>query len=188
MIHFDICYRVYTVIIIPREKGILFSVCLSVRLSGTLFFSFCARNSSYSFHHTQTKPIPSESWMSGVCHGGSPFFRTPQNFGEIGLWKWPKITNSNFWSVTSQSSGSRNATPIPYESLASVVLHDLLSLSVRPIFSSEMTSENVSGDACQEKFWQKRPSQIPDFFFFFGRTCARGHGGSCALRPLVCIV
>ena len=24
--------------VIPREKGILFSVCLSVRLSGTLFF------------------------------------------------------------------------------------------------------------------------------------------------------
>ena len=60
-------------LVIPREKEILFSVCLSVRLSGTLFFSFCARNSSYSFHHTQTKPIPSESWMSGVCHGGGVF-------------------------------------------------------------------------------------------------------------------
>ena len=88
-------------LIIPREKGILFSVCLSVRLSGTPFFSFCARNSSYSFHHTQTKPIPSESWMSGVSWGGQ-FFRTLQNFGEICLWKRPKITNSNFWSVRSQ--------------------------------------------------------------------------------------
>ena len=34
--------------------------------------------------------------------GGGPFFRTPQNFGKIGLWKRPKITNSNFWSVISQ--------------------------------------------------------------------------------------
>ena len=72
-----LCNNTYFVII-PREKGILFSVCLSVCLSGTLFFSFCARNSSYSFHHTQTKPIPSESWMSGVCHGGSVFSYPPK--------------------------------------------------------------------------------------------------------------
>ena len=78
-------------LVIPREKGILFSVCLYVRLSvRDAFFSFCARNSSYSFHHTQTKPMPSESWVSGVCHGGGgsdprPFFRTPQSFGAIGL-------------------------------------------------------------------------------------------------------
>ena len=85
----------------PVKRGYCFRfVCLSV-CPGHFFFSFCARNSSYSFHHTQTKPIPSESWMSGVCHGGS-VFRTPQNFGEIGLWKRPKIINSNFWSVRSQ--------------------------------------------------------------------------------------
>ena len=60
----------------PWKGDVVFG--LSVCLSGTLFFSFCARNSSYSFHHTQTKPIPSESWMSGVCHGGSVFSYPPK--------------------------------------------------------------------------------------------------------------
>ena len=89
----------HDLVITPRKKGILFSVCLSVRPGR--FFSFCARKFFYSFHHTQTKPILSERWVSGVCHGWS-VFSYPQNIGEIGLWKRSKITNSNFWSVTSQ--------------------------------------------------------------------------------------
>ena len=58
-------------IITPLKGNIVFA--LSVCLSATLFFSFSARNSSLSFRHTQTKPIPSESWVSGVCHEGSVF-------------------------------------------------------------------------------------------------------------------
>ena len=65
-----------------------------------------------------------------------------------------------------------------------------VSLFVRPIFSSEMTSENAAGNASHWKIGRKRrkrkrKSQISDFFF--ERTCTRGHGGSCALRLLVFI-
>ena len=91
------------IVIIPVKRGYCFRfVCLSVRLSvRDAFFSFCARNSSYSFPHIQTKRIPSESCMSRVYHG-EVCFSVPQNFGVIGLQKRPKITYSNFWSVTSQ--------------------------------------------------------------------------------------
>ena len=60
--------------------------------------------------------------------------------------------------------------PMPYESPTSVVKHDLLSLSVRPRFSSEMTSENASGDVSQGIFCRNRLSQIPDFFFLNERV------------------
>ena len=70
-------------LVIPLAKrDIVFG--FSVRLSVLdAFVSFCAPNSSYSFHHTQTKHILNESWV-GVWHG-SPFFRTLQNFDVVGL-------------------------------------------------------------------------------------------------------
>ena len=92
-----------------------------VCLSGTLFFSFCARNSSYSFHHTQTKPIPSESWVSGVCHGGSVFF-VPPKFRQNRSLKTSQNHKFQFFELyKSKSFGSRNAIPIPYESPAQFV-------------------------------------------------------------------
>ena len=118
-------------ILIPVSKGYCFRfVCLSVYLSvRDALFSFCARNSSYSFYHTQTKPKPSESWVCGV------------------------------WCVSGEC-----AIPIPHDSPASVVYHDVLSLSLCQILWSTMTSENVFGDASQGKFWRKRLSQILGFF------------------------
>ena len=58
-------------------------------------------------------------------------------------------------------------------------------MSVRPIFSSEMTSENASGDASQGKSCRKRPSQIPDFFFFFLIERVRGGTGDPVLSGLL---
>ena len=70
----EVTPRGFHILLSLVKKGIFFSVCLSVRLSvWDAFFSFCARNSSYSFHHTQIKPIPSKSWVSGACHRGSVF-------------------------------------------------------------------------------------------------------------------
>ena len=153
-------------------------VCPSVCLSGTLYFSFCARNSSYSFHHTQTKLIPCESWLSGVCHrvGGSVFSYPPKFRQNRSL---KTAQNHKFQFLERHKSKSfrpRDAIYIPHDSPASVVKQDLLSLSLRPIFSSVMTSESVSGDASQGKFWQKRPSQIPDFFFFLNERVREGTG------------
>ena len=45
-----------------------------------------------------------------------------------------------------------DAIPTPYESPASVVYQDLLSLSVRHMFLSKMTSETTSSDASQGNF------------------------------------
>ena len=56
-----------------KKEYCIWFVC--VDLSATLL-SFCARNSFHSSHHTQTKHIPSESSVSGVCHRGS-VLRTP---------------------------------------------------------------------------------------------------------------
>ena len=73
-------------LVIPREKGILFSVCLSVCLSvcPSVCLSVCPGRSFSHFVRvtpptvfiTQTKPIPSESWTVWTGSGG-PFFRTP---------------------------------------------------------------------------------------------------------------
>ena len=116
-------YFVSPLVVIPRERGYCFRfVCLSVRLSGTLFFLFCARNSSYSFHHTQTKPIPSESWVSGVCHGGGSVFSYPPKFRRNRSLKTAQ--NHKFQFLERQKSKSfrpRDAIPIPYESPPSVV-------------------------------------------------------------------
>ena len=70
-----VCHVVFaykdTCIFIPREKGILFSVCLS----GTLFCHFVrlTRTTVFITLHTQTKPTPYESWVSRVCHEGAVF-------------------------------------------------------------------------------------------------------------------
>ena len=75
-------------LIIPREKGILFSVCLSVRLTVCpgRFFSHFVRVAPPTVFITHK---PNLYHLKAGClecvMGGGQFFRTPQNFGEIGL-------------------------------------------------------------------------------------------------------
>ena len=69
---------------------------------------------------------------------------------------------------------------MPYESPNFIVYQDLLSLSVRPLFSSEMTADNASCDAFQGKFLQKLLSQLPDFSFE-KNVCAGTRGILCTL-------
>ena len=146
----------------PWKGDIVFglSVCPSVRLSVCpgRFFSHFVRVTSPTVFITHKPNLYHLKAGCLECVMGGPFFRTPQNFGEIGLWKRPKITNSNFWSVTSQrvlGPGMR----YPHHMKARY-------------FSSEMTSENASGDASLWKFCPKRLSQIPDFCKVWAR--ARG--------------
>ena len=87
----------------PWKGDIVFglSVWLSVRLSGTLFSHF-VRVTPPTVFITHKSNLYHLKAGCLECVMGGQFFRTPQNFGEIGLWKRPKITNSNFWSVTSR--------------------------------------------------------------------------------------
>ena len=82
----------------PWKGDIVFalSVC-----PGRCFFLFRARDYSVFITHKQ-EPVPSKSWVSGVCNGG--WFSVPTNISpKKGLWKRSKITNFNSWSVTSQT-------------------------------------------------------------------------------------
>ena len=67
-------------VIVPREaKEYSFElVRLSVRPSVTLFFLFCALIDSETTQSTTMKPIPYESWGSGLCHMGVRFFLPPK--------------------------------------------------------------------------------------------------------------
>ena len=151
-------------------------VCLSGWLAGWLagypgrFFLFCARN--YSFHNTQTKPIPSESWVSRLwdCVMGVRFF-VP--------------TNSNVCSVTSQKVWTQkcHTYTIWKPCFCSLTGPTQFVRTPNNIIRNDFWKclrLRLSGDILS-----KTASQIPDFFFFFERTCVPGHGDSCALRPLV---
>ena len=68
---------IFLYLLSPVKRGYCFRfVYLSV-CPGRFFFSFCARNSSYSFHHTQTKLYHLKAGCLECVMGGQ-FFRTPQ--------------------------------------------------------------------------------------------------------------
>ena len=82
----------------PVKRGYCFRF---VCPSGTLFSHFVRVTPPIAFITHKQNLYHLQAGCLGCVMGGQ-FFRTPQNFGEIGLWKRPKITNSNFWSVTSR--------------------------------------------------------------------------------------
>ena len=109
--------------------------------------------------------------IGGSVFSCPPKFRRdrPLKTAENHIFQFLELHNSkSFWPTTT--------IPIPYESPASVVWQDLLNLSVRPIFSPKMTSENATRDRSQGTFWRKSAKSNPKghfffFFFFFFWAC-----------------
>ena len=150
-------------IIIHVKRGYCFQF---VCLSGTLFHVVRKKLLQFSSHsHTNLYHLKA-GCLSWVCQVGTRF-TYPKNFGVIGLWKRPKITNFNFWSVTTQrvlGPGIR----YPYHIW-------------KPWFRSLTgLTQFVRTSTIFVTILAKPLSQIPDFVF--EQTCAQGNG---ALRPLV---
>ena len=94
-----------------NSAGISENTCLSPAKKGTCFRFVCLSGTLFSQFVRETPPTVLITHKQNLYHlkagclecvMGCSFFRTPQNFGEIGLWKRSKITYSNFWRVTSQ--------------------------------------------------------------------------------------
>ena len=85
--------------------------------------------------------------------GGVRFFRTSQNVCVIGLWKGPKNHKFQFLE-RNKSKQEFKAQECDTHTIWKLVFRSLTgpSLSVPSPFSSEMISENASGDASQRKF------------------------------------
>ena len=118
---------------------------------------------------------------------GDPFFRTfpPPKFWRDRSLKQPKITNSNFWRGTSQVFW------VPEWDIH-IIWKPCFRSSARP--TQFVQTSNI---LVRNEIWKCPRRRIPGkilaktaksnsfFFFFFELTCARGHGGFCALQPLV---
>ena len=107
----------WELLVIPREaKGYSFGlVRLSVRPSRS-FFLFCALIDSETTQPTTMKPIPYESWGSGLCNGGrGPIFPAPPKFRRDRPLKTAENHIFHFLELHNSKSF------MPYESPASVV-------------------------------------------------------------------